>query len=112
MRVTRRLHLLLAPHGLAYLVPRIHEAYGDGAHRVVSERPYELTSVFGVGLRDRRPDRPGRRASRVTAPTARGQPSLHVLAEAERSGSTCLPLRVVALESLADLLGSASSPRL
>ena len=29
LRVTRHLHLLLAPHGLAYLVTRIHEAYGD-----------------------------------------------------------------------------------
>src|SRR6516165_3501341 len=50
LRVTRKLHLLLAPHGLAYLVGRIHEHYGDGAHRVVSEQPYELTSVFGVGF--------------------------------------------------------------
>ena len=29
---------------------RIHDTYGDGAHRVVSERPYELTSLFGVGF--------------------------------------------------------------
>ena len=50
LRVTRRLHLLLAPHGLAYLVARIHDAYGDAAHRAVSERPYELTSLFGVGF--------------------------------------------------------------
>ena len=50
LRVTRRLHLLLAPHGLAYLASRIRETYGDGAHRLVSERPYELTSVFGVGF--------------------------------------------------------------
>ena len=50
LRVTRRLHLLLAPHGLAYLASRIRETYGDGAHRIVSERPYELNSVFGVGF--------------------------------------------------------------
>ena len=50
MRVTRKLHLLLAPHGLAYLGSRLHDAYGDSAARVVSERPYELTSVFGVGF--------------------------------------------------------------
>ena len=36
LRVTRRLHLLLAPHGLAYLVARIHDQYGDGAHRIVT----------------------------------------------------------------------------
>ena len=41
---------MLAPHGLAYLVRRIHSDYGSGAHRIVSERPYELTSVFGVGF--------------------------------------------------------------
>ena len=39
LRVTRRLHLLLAPHGLAYLVKRIHTEYGPTAHRIVVERP-------------------------------------------------------------------------
>ena len=91
LRVTRRLHLLLAPHGLAYLAPRIREAYGDGAHRVVCEQPYELTSVFSVGflIADRiaqllgvAPDSPQRTRAAV----------LHVLSEAERDGSTCLPL--------------------
>ena len=91
LRVTRRLHLLLAPHGLAYLAPRIREAYGDSAHRVVCEHPYELTSVFSVGFRiaDRiaqvlgiAPDSPQRTRAAV----------LHVLSEAERDGSTCLPL--------------------
>jgi exodeoxyribonuclease V alpha subunit len=104
LRVTRRLHLLLAPHGLAYLVPRIHEHYGDGAHRVVAERPYELTSVFGVGfaIADRiahaLPDGVdgGERARAAT---------LHVLAEAERRGSTCLPLPLL-LAALGELLES------
>ena len=50
LRVARKLHLLLAPHGLAHLVAKIQDAFGDGAHRVVSEHPYELTSVFGVGF--------------------------------------------------------------
>ena len=50
LRVTRQLHLLLAPHGLAYLAGRIHDHYGPTAHRVVSQNPYELTSVFGVGF--------------------------------------------------------------
>jgi len=91
LRVTRRLHLLLAPHGLSYLAPRIREAYGDGAHRVVCEQPYELTSVFSVGflIADKiarslgiDPDSPQRTRAAV----------LHVLSEAERDGSTCMPL--------------------
>src|SRR4051794_32146534 len=51
MRSTRGLHLLLAPHGLAWLVPRIAAQHGDRAHGMVRERPYDLTSVFGVGFR-------------------------------------------------------------
>jgi exodeoxyribonuclease V alpha subunit len=91
IRVTRRLHLLLAPHGLAYLAPRIREAYGDGAHRIVCEQPYDLTSVFSVGflIADRiarslgvAEDSPQRTRAAV----------LHVLSEAERDGSTCLPI--------------------
>ena len=50
LRSTRALHLLLAPHGLAWLVPRIAAEYGDRAHDMVRTRPYELTSVFGVGF--------------------------------------------------------------
>src|SRR5215216_5454669 len=50
LRSTRTLHLLLAPHGLTWLVPRIVAEYGDRAHEVVRRRPYDLTSVFGVGF--------------------------------------------------------------
>src|SRR5215218_2098818 len=50
LRSSRALHLLLAPHGLAWLVPRIERHYGLRAHRIVRERPYELTSVFGIGF--------------------------------------------------------------
>ena len=93
LRVTRRLHMLLAPHGLAYLVPRIHDEYGSGAHEVISRNPYELTSVFGVGFLladrialagsgDRDRLRPGQRERAAI---------LHVLASSERDGSTCLP---------------------
>ena len=103
LRATRRLHLLLAPHGLAYLVGRIHETYGDQAHAVVSGRPYELTSVFGVGflIADRiarglgcPPDDPERARAGV----------LHLLSETERSGSTCMPLDAL-LDGAAELLG-------
>ncbi len=90
LRVTRRLHLLLAPHGLAYLAPRIHEHYGTAAHQILSDDPYRLTSVFGVGfaIADRialasgTPLDPGKRERAAV---------MHVLAEAERGGSTCLP---------------------
>ena len=51
LRSSRALHLQLAPHGLAWLVPRITKEHGERAHLVVRERPYELTSVFGVGFR-------------------------------------------------------------
>jgi len=105
LRVTRQLHLLLAPHGLAYLVAPIHSEYGPTAHRVVASNPYELTRVFGVGfvIADRIArlslgpgvDPPGRPRAGV----------IHVLAEAERNGSTCLPLDE--LESSArELLGA------
>ncbi|RKQ93397.1 exodeoxyribonuclease V alpha subunit [Solirubrobacter pauli] len=91
LRSTRALHLLLAPHGLAWLVPRIAAEYGDRAHEMVRKRPYELTSVFGVGFQIADTiakaagiprDSPGRRRAAV----------VHVLTEAERDGSTCLPV--------------------
>ncbi len=113
LRVTRQLHMLLAPHGLAFLAGRIHEHYGSSAHRVVTQQPYELTSVFGVGflIADRiargagahEPDGDSaHRSARARAGV------LHVLAEAERSGSTCLPLSSL-LQALDELLGTAVS---
>ncbi len=105
IRVTRRLHLLLAPHGLAYLAPRIHEHYGAAAHELVSGNPYELTSVFGVGflIADRiaRATGPGDEARRRQRERAA---ILHALSESERSGSTCLPADVL-LASARELLG-------
>jgi exodeoxyribonuclease V alpha subunit len=104
LRTTRRLHLLLAPHGLAYLAPRIRETYGDGAHRVVAERPYELTSVFGVGFLTA--DRIARSlGASADTPERTRAAILHVLAEAERSGSTCLPLEAL-LVVVNELLGT------
>ena len=110
MRVTRRLHLLLAPHGLAYLVSRLHDAYGDSAARVVSERPYELTSVFGVGFVTA--DRIARGLGVAgDGPQRSRAAALHVLAEAERGGSTCLPIDAL-LGSLDELLGSPADREL
>ncbi len=90
LRITRRLHLLLAPHGLAYLATRIHEHYGSSAHETLEQNPYELTNVFGVGftIADRIAHAVG--MTRDGAERERAA-VMHVLAEAERSGSTCLP---------------------
>lgn len=102
LRSTRALHLLLAPHGLAWLVPRIDKHYGPRAHRVVREEPYELTSVFGVGFATA--DRIARAAGLpADSPARTAAALLHVLAEAERDGSTCLPLPEAARRT-ADLL--------
>ena len=91
LRVTRRLHLLLAPHGLAYLAGRIHEHYGTAAHEQISRDPYELTSLFGVGFAIA--DRIARAAEPPPPPEMRNQAAvMHAIAEAERSGSSCLPL--------------------
>jgi exodeoxyribonuclease V alpha subunit len=90
LRITRRLHLMLAPHGLAYLAARIHEHYGSGAHEILAADPYELTSVFGVGFAIA--DRIARAGATAGDASQRERAAVvHALAEAERSGSTCLP---------------------
>ncbi len=107
LRVTRQLHLLLAPHGLGYLVKRISEHYGPTAHRVVNENPYELTSVFGVGFLIA--DRIARAVAGPVDPSERTRAgALHVLSEAERSGSTCLPMSAL-LTTLEELLDAPVS---
>jgi exodeoxyribonuclease V alpha subunit len=109
MRVTRELHLMLAPHGLAYLAKRIEVQYGTQAHRIVSARPYELTSVFGVGflLADRIARSAAARAgAEATAFPGRDRAAiLHVLSEAERNGSTCLPCEAL-IAAARELLGA------
>lgn len=106
LRATRGLHLLLAPHGLAHLAARIHRHYGDRAYRIVAERPYELTSVFGVGFATA--DAIARGVGVPADSPARARAALlHALAEAEREGSTCLPLPALCAAA-GELLGSAS----
>jgi exodeoxyribonuclease V alpha subunit len=104
LRSSRALHLLLAPHGLAYLVPRIARHYGDRAHHIVRERPYELTSVFGVGFHTA--DTIARAGGVAADAPARARAGvIHVLAEAEKDGSTCLPVAELATKAAA-LLGA------
>jgi exodeoxyribonuclease V alpha subunit len=124
LRTTRRLHMLLAPHGLAYLVKRISDEYPSIAYRVVTENPYELTRVFGVGFKVA--DRIARAgiAARGPLAVARGGPAgansvesvdaipgrttaalVYALVEAEsRAGSTCLPVGQL-LAAAGELLG-------
>jgi exodeoxyribonuclease V alpha subunit len=103
LRVTRRLHLLLAPHGLAYLAARIHEHYGRGAHDLVARDPFCLTSVFGVGFQIA--DRIARAAGTDAVPGQRERAAImHVLSESERSGSSCTPLPVL-LSAARELVG-------
>ncbi len=104
LRSSRALHLLLAPHGLAWLVARIEAHYGPRAHRVVRERPYDLTSVFGVGFQTA--DTIARSVDVAADSPARTRAGLlHVLSEAERDGSTCLPVAELATRA-AELLGA------
>jgi exodeoxyribonuclease V alpha subunit len=107
LRSTRALHLLLAPHGLGWLVPRIEEHYAGRGHRVVRERPYDLTAVFGVGFTVA--DTIARAHGVDADSPARARAGVvHTLAEAERAGSTCLPmpeLTAVASELLGIALG-------
>ena len=105
LRTIRRLHLLLAPHGLAYLAKRISDEYPNTAHRVITENPYELTRVFGVGFKVA--DRIARaHAESVDAIPGRVSAALvYALSEAEgRGGSTCLPVGQL-LAAARDLLG-------
>jgi exodeoxyribonuclease V alpha subunit len=109
LRVTRRLHLLLAPHGLAYLAARIHEQYGSGAHELVARDPFCLTSVFGVGFQiaDRiaRGTHPPGAEAGGWDPIHRVRAAImHVLSESERSGSSCTPLPVL-LSAARELVG-------
>jgi exodeoxyribonuclease V alpha subunit len=103
LRSTRALHLLLAPHGLAWLVPRIEEHYAGRGHRVVRERPYDLTAVFGVGFQIA--DTIARSLGVAADSPARTRAGVvHILAEAERNGSTCLPVGELATAA-GELLG-------
>ncbi len=103
LRVTRRLHMLLAPHQLGYLANRLHERWGARAHEIVTSDPYQLTSVFGVGFQ--LADRIARGLGIEGDSSMRRRAAIvHVLGESERGGSTCLPLDA-ALAAAGELVG-------
>ena len=95
LRVTRQLHLLLAPHGLAYLVKRIHERVRPTAHRVVSEQPVRADERVRRRLPDRRPDRPRRRRRRSTP--RRGRAPARCTCSPRRSAAAARACRIDAL---------------
>ncbi len=106
LRTIRRLHLLLAPHGLAYLAKRIADEYPNTAHRVITENPYELTRVFGVGFRVADRIARAHAESVETIPGRTSAALIYALSESEgRSGSTCLPAGQL-LAAARDLLGT------
>ncbi|MDW5593566.1 AAA family ATPase [Conexibacter stalactiti] len=109
LRATRGLHLLLAPHGLAHLAGRIHQHYGASSYRVVREKPYDLTSVFGVGFTTADAIARGLGAPLESKGRSRAA-ILHALTEAERDGSTCQPAAALLLRTRELLSGSQPPP--
>ena len=95
LRVTRRLHLLLAPHGLAYLAARIRETVRRRRAPDRVRASVRADERVRRRLPDRRPDRAAARRRAGQPATAPRAAVLHVLSEAERGGSTCLPLELL-----------------
>jgi exodeoxyribonuclease V alpha subunit len=105
LRTIRRLHLVLAPHGLAYLAKRISDEYPSTAYRVITENPYELTRVFGVGFKVADKIARAHAVPGESIPGRVGAALIYALSEAEgRGGSTCLPVSQL-LAAARDLLG-------
>ena len=85
--------------------PRIDQHYGDRAHAIVRERPYELTSVFGVGFHTA--DTIARAGGVPADSPARARAARPARARRGRAGrSTCLPVAELAAEA-GGLLGGA-----
>ena len=83
--------------------PHPRASYGDRAHHVVRERPYELTGLFGVGFASA--DRIARAVGiPPDSPERAGAAVLQALIDAERDGSTCLADGALA-QRAAKLLG-------
>ncbi len=107
-RSQRRLYALLAPHGLARYTAEIIATHGERAVEAVTEDPYSLTSLHGVGFHtaDRFALALGVDPS---APERQQAAALHALAEAEQNGHTHLPLAEL-LAAMRALLGPETEP--
>ena len=106
LRSTRALHLLLAPHGLAWLVARIDKQYGPERAPRRARPPVRADVGLRRRLRDGGHDRARRRHRR---PTTRRAPRRRWCTCSRRprsDGSTCLPLEE-ALQRTASLTGGA-----
>ena len=107
-RSQRRLYSLLAPHGLARYTAEIIGTHGERAVEVVTEDPYSLTSLHGVGFAS---------ADRFalglgidpSAPERQQAAAVHALSEAEQNGHTHLPIGEL-IAAMRTLLGSATEP--
>ena len=90
-RAIRHLHILLAPHRLAYLAAPIHARFGDKALATLQADPYRLTEVDGIGFI--RADKIALGTGMLPESDRRAQAAaVYVLAEAEGEGHTYLPV--------------------
>jgi len=90
-RAIRHLHILLAPHRLAYLAAPIHTRFGDKALATLQADPYRLTEVDGIGFI--RADKIALGTGMLPESDRRAQAAaVYVLAEAEGEGHTYLPV--------------------
>ncbi len=74
LRATRQLHLLLAPHGLTWLVWRVHKHYGDARAPHRARAPVRADEPVRRRLPHGRPDRPRRRRGRRQSRSAPAPP--------------------------------------
>ena len=107
LRVTRQLHLLLAPHGLAYLVARIHAEYGSSAPPRGARAPLRADERVRRRLPARRPDRARHRGPADSRERARAGVAAPALARP--SAAAAPACRSIAADRNArELLGRAA----
>jgi exodeoxyribonuclease V alpha subunit len=92
-RLSRELHMLLGPLGLAHVAPLVEDRFGEQALATVREDPFALTELAGVGFAT---------ADRIAAsvgfsdPARRAQAAcVHILKEAADDGHAYLPADAV-----------------
>jgi exodeoxyribonuclease V alpha subunit len=92
-RLSRELHMLLGPLGLAHVAPLVEDRWAERALAVVREDPYALTELAGVGFATA--DRIARHVG-FADPARRAQAAcVHVLKEGADDGHAYLPFDAV-----------------